>query len=179
MPSADFKRKIITAMMFILPIATVKAAPLILLDTRPRAAGADPTDAPPPPLKKPPAAFKPTEKQLRASQHIVTLLGEPFGSNPLLYTAAPVVPDPIPVVIVPDPIIEPAKPVKFTLHAVMAGESGRKALIDGRSYIEGDFIRDTRWMVISINPAKRCVELEEVDTHKTMVIQVDLPFIFR
>ncbi len=173
----DIKKHLPAFAVLALPLIVVKVAAGLLGRPAPQSADAAPAVAAATPAQ---AVAKPapwTEKQTVASKRIESLRKETFGPPPFLFIKAePPPPDtnthPTPDVVIPtNGITIP----KFVLGAVMAGSSGQRALINGKSYREGDTIRDSSWKVTAIECSKRSVTLTETKTERTITISVDMP----
>lgn len=173
MPSPEMRKNLASITIFTLPVIVVKLATMVLggpASTSAQDPGLELVagDGTPVPTNKV-AAW--SEDQLAAARYIDALRSQPFGATPLLHdTQEPeLVPDPE---IIP---VEPVSDVKFVLQAVMSGERGDTALINGRPYRKGDQIRGTRWSVISIDSSNHIATLKEAKSGQSMVIRVELP----
>lgn len=168
----DARDKLIVLAVFLLPLALVKGAPLVLVEHGPKAAQA----APPPPVM-PPAALATneeswTDEQKAAAMYIVSLRNKPFGETPLFHperddTNPP--PPPVHVEVRQEP------PPDVSVQMIMTARGGNVALINRHRYRVGDPIGDGGWIVTRIDSITRSVEIAHPETERTHELRVPLP----
>lgn len=121
-----------------------------------------------------------TPRQRAAMQYVDSLRSQPFGPAPILFAVAPEqqVTTSTSTTITPDvitPIGDLTSVPKFSLNAVMSADSGRRAVINGRPYREGDMIHGTTWIIATIDCGKRSVTVRDSQSDRQIVVNVDLP----
>lgn len=176
--SPELRTHLPAAMAFVLPILFVKGATLFMGDSAPQTAIASVAPKAQPIAATTPVAAAPkmSEKQITAASYVESLRQHSFGPPPFLFersNSAPKVEetptdvDPIPDSIGPMPT--------FTLSAVMSAASGRRALINGTPYREGDTISDTTWVIDAIDINTRSVTLRDTNSDRTTTVAVETP----
>lgn len=172
MPSHDVKRNMLSIGMFVAPVLLVKLTASLLGDGAPvgasAASSANSLEVAMPTIEPPPVAPQPTPTQRAALAHMRMLQTQSFGPTPLLFELRSSEPAPEP----PKPSLEPAP--QFVLQAVLASSRGNRALINGRSYGEGDVVANTNWNVVSIDVENRTVHLTHASGDQNITLTVDL-----
>ena len=174
MASRELKRRMWTLGIFVTPVLVVQATAVFLGRGDPAGAQASTTaDTSVSPTASA-ASIKWTPAQIAAAQYIHDLKTKPFAETPFLYeleeNPPPVEPEPEVVIEVPTTQLP-----TFSLQAVMATETDKQALINGRPYRQGQIVRGTSWTVLSIDVESRQVIMKDSRSDQTMTIRVELP----
>jgi len=161
MPTRNAKQALAGIGVFVLPVAVVKAAALVLGTGGPSEADAA-TDATTavsalaPLLVAAPVAAWPAEV-VAASGHAHALAAQPFGPSPMVEIAAAA---PDPVASEPEVEGEPEPQllmIAIAVQSIMASPQGDMAVVNQRVVREGDLVETTDWVVESIDARERTV----------------------
>jgi len=164
MPTAETKRRIVSCVMFVLPLVLVKSAGMVLGGPGPSSAAAAPSEsaAGVGAAVSPRADPEPSGAEEAAVRYIASLREEPFGPSPLYFQREEAT---APEVEEGEPELTP--PPEFTVQAIMASSSGNTALINGRPHRVDDPVGGTSWVIIGIDAAARSVTIEDSETGRT------------
>ena len=171
MATAETKRRLMNAGMFILPLFLVKGAGVMLSTGGPRGveaavSGAEET----PVIQTPIAAPQWSEAQLAVADYVQQLHDTPFGAVPLFFPQD----QPEPAEIIQAELgLQP--PPEIVLQAILASANSATALIDGKPHKVGDEIRDTGWVIIEIDPELRAVMIQDPQGDRVETIRAGRP----
>jgi hypothetical protein len=181
LPMASFEpgKRLWSLGLFVLPLAAVKVAAMVLGGGTPHAASASQNHvaadaaATGGATQAGTARIEWTPAQRAAAAHVRALDAVLFGPAPMLYAPQAVVvhsePEPAPIVVLEKPAPQ------FVLHAVMTAPNGNKALINGRMQQVGEQIGTSGWFVQEINIDERSVVVHHNDDGETLTITVHRP----
>ena len=172
MPTTDTKRQMMNVGVFILPLLLVQAASVIVGAGSPRA-----IEAAAPGVDEP-AAVEPSlqtarwsDAQLAAADYVRELRARSFGAVPLLYESVETVVDP------GDETAQPGlpPPPQVTLQAILASANSVTVLIDGKTHRISDEIRDSGWVIDTIDADSRSITIRDPQTDRVETVTAGGP----
>ncbi len=110
-----------------------------------------------------------TDQQRQAIDYIATLQSQQFGQSPLHREVETISGDKNPV---PQPKLAS---LQITLQMIMSSSSGNTALIDGKPYKVGQYLKDSVWIVREIDGEALSVTMENEQTGQSIVFVVQTP----
>lgn len=162
MLSSNAKWRLTSLGIFLMPIVLVKLTGFVLNRPAPASVSAAPATLSPDLSLINGATPAWTDAQLAAAEHVKKLdAAETFAPSPLFHLVSDE--DTEPDIDEPDSV-DPT----FEVGVIMYSSRGSTALINGRSYREGDAIEGTDWVVVRIDNVTRSVLLRDSETNRTV-----------